>query len=50
MARLVPPIQIGRASVTATNGNQEAGSVTEIGRGIGVEVTERDHDDGQGPG
>lgn len=44
-ARLVPQIRIGRVSVTATNGNQEAKSVTETGRGIGVGVMERDHDD-----
>ncbi len=44
-ARRVPRIQIGQVSVTATNGNQEAESVTETGRRIGVEVTERDHDD-----
>ena len=37
-------------SVTATDGNQEAESVTKIGRGIGVEVTERDRDDDRDQG
>ena len=41
----MPQIRIERVSVTATNGNQEAENMTEIGRGIGVEVAERDHDD-----
>ena len=41
----MPQIRIGRVSVTATNGNQKAESVTEIRRGTEVEVTERGGDD-----
>ena len=38
-------IQVGRAAATEINGNQKAANVTEIRCGMGVEVTERDHDE-----
>ena len=40
--------RFGGRRVTAINGNQKVANVTEIGRGMGVEVTERDHDEEQG--
>ena len=41
----MPPIQVERVAVTSINDNRRVVNVTEIGRGMGVEVTERDRND-----
>ena len=44
-ARVVPRTQVEGAAVTVIDGDQKVARVRKSGRRLGVEVTERDHDD-----